>query len=356
MTTRSFLVSLLPVRPGARLAAVALATALSLSTGACTSTTDGTPSVGPGPEKAPLPVGSPTTDPTCPAVTTDTASVAVTTFRSTAADDPDGCVPPERLVAWRCRPGNDPVISTGFGTSRERRYLGGRFAVPLRILPGDARSLGVAREAEVFRFPEDPSFLYVRDDNGLVRWLALPDPGTLAEQPEALLIGDSILDGARYDVQDELSGWTTTIEAEIGRSSSSGVALAQAREFFPPTVAVVELGTNDADPSLFADNARSILDALDAAPVVAWVTVHSPLEGVPEINTQIRRSVAVSPNAVLVDWSRGAPEDAFQTDGVHLLPDRTHEFADLLVPRIRAWYAATTGRGATACGSEIAAG
>ena len=59
------------------------------------------------------------------------------------------------------------------------------------------------------------------------------------------MIGDSILDGGRDAVEAGLADWSLTLDAEVGRSSSSGVALAQEAAEQDADAVVMELGTND---------------------------------------------------------------------------------------------------------------
>ena len=66
------------------------------------------------------------------------------------------------------------------------------------------------------------------------------------------VVGDSILDGGRDEVEAALADWALTLDAEVGRSSSSGVELARAAVEQDANAVVIELGTNDASAACSA--------------------------------------------------------------------------------------------------------
>jgi lysophospholipase L1-like esterase len=264
----------------------------------------------------------------------------------TFADRAGGCLPAERLLGIRCSDLPQQLVR-GYGTPRERRYLGGRFAVPIEALPAGASRLGRADGQEVFEAPGDPSWLFARDDEGTARWLLLPRDAVV--QPPALaVIGDSIADGARDAIAEQLLGWTVTVDAEIGRGSGGGVAVAAPVATATPDVVVVELGTNDQDPESFRANAQAILDALRAVSLVLWQTIRGP-DTAAEVNTEIRDLVGRYPNAALADWHASVDPEVLDADGVHPLPGHESEMAELLGPLLWKWYAAARATGGSGC-------
>lgn len=287
----------------------------------------------------------------CPQITRDDPGTSVGTFREPGG----GCLARSSLLAYRCAPARDPVLVRSAGSDDPRRFLGGGYAVPVHRLPEEARELGHAPGARVYTVPHEPAHLYVDEQGSLSRWLALPAAQQLPSEPSAFLIGDSILLGSQPYVEAQLEGWQTTVDAEDGRSSLSGVAIAEARAAVPPspTVVVVELGTNDADPVSFGANARQILASFPRARLLVWVNVHSPAEPVPEVNAQIRAAVAPISRASVADWLAEAPPNAFSSDEVHLAAGREEVFANFLTPLLQGWRAAVTGRGATECAATI---
>jgi hypothetical protein len=259
------------------------------------------------------------------------------------------CVPTDRLLLYGCDPAIPPLILRGLGDpSQVRRYAGGRYAVRVDKLPAGANPLGSADGLQVLTVPGDPHIVLARHDDTIERWLPLPREirGT---QPSALFIGDSITLGAEPWIIGALPGWATSFDAVIGRSSSSGPSIALTGVASSPDVVVVELGTNDADPTVFGENLRETLDALDGVPLVVWQTVHSPSEVTSDLNIAIRQEVAEHANAVVADWDAFASDDVLGSDGVHPLPGHEDEMAKLIGPFLVHWLAAVGQTAATAC-------
>ena len=264
----------------------------------------------------------------------------------------DGCTEVAAVLS-RCARRFDPVLT--FLGSRGRRYLGGRFAMPIRSLPSDAAFLGGAGDLEVYRQPGLDGRVFVADTGGLSRWLELPGPVRVTPASVSVL-GDSIALGAEPAIVEALPEWSTTIDAEIGRGSEAGVPIAAAiaASGADPSVVVVELGTNDEDLATFATSARGILRSFEDEPLVLWVAPHAPTDVTAEVRSAIDRLVASTPNGVVADWSAAVPPDALAEDGVHLLPDRADVFAEFLARDLRAWRMAVAGSGATSCAPEAA--
>jgi hypothetical protein len=166
-------------------------------------------------------------------------------------------------------------------------------------------------------------------------------PGTA---PSVVVIGDSIAAGADPWLKASLPGWIVTVDAEIGRASASGVAIAGAvAEASPaPNVVVVELGTNDADPAAFRTNADAILASLEDVGLVIWQTTHGPMAHVPAVNAQIRRVVRRYPNTTLADWNAFVPVEDLSSDGVHPLGDHEDDMAKLVAPLLQTWVASAS--------------
>jgi hypothetical protein len=309
-----------------RVAAIAVVLVSCQPTGVRAPSPAPTASTGPVPEGCPIP---------------PTGDVLVGGFRTA-----DGrCVPPGRMVAVRCDTDATPLVARGLGRRRRLVYLGGRFAVPVRKMPEGSVPMGVNAVERVYGIDGQ---LYVDASGTISRWLALPLDGAVSGGPDATMIGDSILDGARTLLPDALPRWMIVLDAKIGRDSSAGYPLVVSAPASDPEVVVIELGTNDEDPSAFATNAEAMLSALPEVPLVLWVVPHGPGSLVPTLGRAVREAVAEHPNAATADWDTFVPDDAL-ADGVHLLPERQGLFPEFLAPYLNEWLAAARGRGPAGC-------
>jgi hypothetical protein len=204
--------------------------------------------------------------------------------------------------------------------------------------------------------PPDPEpLVFVREGGVTQRWLRLEGRRGLQEPPILWIIGDSIMDGGREDVETALSDWSLTIDAEVGRSSSTGVELAQAAVEQGADAVVVELGTNDTSADVFHGHLVETLDILRGVPFVIWQTARGPEEdsSIPEVTAVIRDVVPTYPNVAIADWAAFVPDEAVQTDGIH--PDEGFQQleAELLTPLLTEWRDALSREGATSCGRAV---
>lgn len=286
----------------------------------------------------------------CAGVAVDDPVVVVETLTGVA-----GCVPPTQALIYRCEPIADPVLELD-PAGDARRFLGGAHAVAIPGPPEGARAIGVSTLGRVFDLPDDPRFAYVVAGDRTERWLALPDRAQVGTTPTASLVGDSIMEGAQTELIDGLTGWQTSVDAVIGRSSSGGIAPVESWTPPPPDVVVVELGVNDQGLDAFVANAQRTLEVAAAADMVVWVTPHGPDAVTAEIDRAIPELVGALPNGQVADWNAAVPLDALSSDGVHLDTGSTHLFADFLLPILREWLDAVRGTGATRCADDVSAG
>jgi hypothetical protein len=263
------------------------------------------------------------------------------------------CVPAGDAVVYRCDPASDPVAVLDLEGQRTR-YLGGAYAVPLAELPADAVRLGVSSAGRIYEVPTVPPTLVVEDEDGFARWLTLPEPAFVGRSPSAMVIGDSIADGASSTISELLPGWDLTMDAEIGRASYQGAAAAEA--LIPlPDVVVVELGVNDTSVDAFTANAERATDAVRDADLVVWVTAHGPEPVTDQVNDAIVATMGALPNGAVADWDRAVPPEALSSDGVHLLDGSGAVFAEFLTSTMEVWRQAAEGHGPDRCGGSIAA-
>jgi hypothetical protein len=338
---------------------------------------------GTGPQVPPL--DPPSVDPTPSDSACDTAEVGGAT--AVRFEVNGSCARSDDMVLYRCAPADVPVlrISSAKGPAI---FLGGPFAVPVRTLPAQVRFAGTGDGTEVLiadPLPPSPSptpesessspfptltpsssvgvepvvepepLVYVRQEGRTERWLRLEGRRALHDPPVAWIIGDSILDGGRDEVEAALADWDLTLDAEVGRSSSSGVELARTAIEQDANAVVVELGTNDASAEVFRAHLVETLDILAGVPLVIWQTARGPEEdlSIAEVNAAIRDVVPTYPNVAIADWSAFVPDEAVQTDGIH--PDEGFQGleAELLVPMLSEWRGALQRDGATTCGRAV---
>ena len=272
----------------------------------------------------------------------------VVAIETITAED-GSCVSPSTLALYRCDPSQQPVAVADIGGD-PRRFLGGTYAVRVDALPTDARIVGVTGAGRVSTTPDDRE-LYVEAGGQIERWLALPSNGSVSS-PTAFMIGDSILDGGQDAVVSELPGWNITVDALVGRSSSGGIAPAESM-LKTPSVAVVELGVNDVSPTSFAANAQRIIQAIQGADLVVWVTAHGPLPATDEIDRTIFADMGALRNGAVLDWDRLVPPDLLSSDGVHPTTGQEGLLARFLDPFLSTWREAVAGRGPTSCQGDV---
>jgi hypothetical protein len=260
------------------------------------------------------------------------------------------CVEPDEAMIVRCDPALDPIAILDAGTDDERLFVGGAYAVPVDELPGRTSAIGFGTTGRYYRSSEDARLLFAQSGAEIERWLALPRQRLVAEPPTALLVGDSILDGSSTQLTDALSGWSLTIDAAVGRSSSGGISVVEGA-LTTPDVAVLELGTNDHDAAIFRANADRILaaPAVAEADLIVWLTARNPNEATPAVNDEILSAMSLLPNGTVADWDRAVPADALNGDGVHLAAGNEAVFSDFLAPVLEAWRDAVHHRGPAAC-------
>jgi hypothetical protein len=288
--------------------------------------------------------------PSCDSLRVAEPIVAVERFRTAT-----GCTSAVRAVAYRCAPDLDPMITLDVGSS-PTRYLGGRFAVPVPAVPEGAVELGAIAAGRVWILPSTPqSTLFVEDTTGVERWLPLPARGGIQAPPAAMVIGDSLLDGAQEELVAAMPSWTLAIDAEVGRSTSGAALVAESLLEPMPEVVVVEVAVNDHDPVAVRANLDRVVTATDHPQLLLWLTGHGPDAETDDVNRAIVAGMGEVARGAVLDWDRLVPEDALDFDGVHLLGDRQGEMADVIAIWLRAWHDAATGEGATGCEGVVRA-
>jgi hypothetical protein len=116
---------------------------------------------------------------------------------------------------------------------------------------------------------------------------------------------------------------------------------------------VVEIAVNDHDPLAVASNLQRVVAAVGDPLLLLWLTGHGPDPDTDRVNQAIVDGLAGVDYGTVADWDALAPADALDSGGVHLLPDRQGELADVVAERLAAWRAAITGVGATGCAGAV---
>lgn len=169
--------------------------------------------------------------------------------------------------------------------------------------------------------------------------VALPAAGDDTEPGRRLVVvGDSIILGARSDVVDALAHWDLAFDAEVGRSTAQGLDVLRGLDAGRADVVVVELGANDAgSAALFATRMRAVLDELADVPQVIWLTVPEIEPYYVESNALLRAEAETRPGLTVAEW--GAVSEATPgatADGLHLRAPGREAITDLVVFHVEA--------------------
>ena len=186
---------------------------------------------------------------------------------------------------------------------------------------------------------------------------APPPPGV---DPRIVVVGDSVILGARDAVIGRLAGWQVTFEASVSLSTAGAVSVIDRHRSALGAITVVALGNNDgADPALLAARVDAVMGALPGAPVVVWVNLRTFRDWVQTANTVLAEAAARWPNLEIADWSEiSSPRpDLVAGDGIHLGAAGAAAMAELVGAHVDAAAArlAAPPPTSTTTGPEVAA-
>lgn len=137
-----------------------------------------------------------------------------------------------------------------------------------------------------------------------------------------LVIGDSVILGARERIPGACADCEVVVDAAESRSTATSVAAAAAHEG-PFDVIVALLGHNDAvNEEASQGGFDELFDQFALAPRIIVLTLHEVRPGYAELNAFLRESAERRPNVTVVDWNatvEGWP-DATGPDDLHLTP------------------------------------
>jgi hypothetical protein len=165
--------------------------------------------------------------------------------------------------------------------------------------------------------------------------------------PRVLVIGDSLLNNARTQVESELraDGWDPTVASFPG----SNILIWQERlqplaERTRPNVAVVELGTNDCFygrcPDLGPLIDRIVDDLAETADAILWLDVQAEtphLVPADSVNAQLRLAAARHPDVRMVEFGELFDQhpEWHIADRLHLNEAGQQALADLITTELR---------------------
>lgn len=202
---------------------------------------------------------------------------------------------------------------------------------------------------------------------------SLPPPLPTASSPiktpgtnKLIVVGDSVILGAKTTVPTELTGWDVAFDAQESRFINNGLnvfkahkgdadklrglARADLEQAYkdagkePPKpdpepaltdvlgrVAVIHLCTNYQAGGGFETYINSYMTYLKEFERVVWVTCVEWSPGQTEANTAIRAAVAKYPTIVVADWATYAITPGYTyDDGIHLRPPGQDELAKVV--------------------------
>lgn len=136
---------------------------------------------------------------------------------------------------------------------------------------------------------------------------AIPAAGGTAGAPSALVVGDSLAEGTRPYLSQQLPGWRVRYVVGIGLRTADGVERVRALGSALPRYVVLSLGTND-DPRnvpSFRAAVRAVLRAAGSRRCVVWPNIaRPPAAGTTYagFNGALAAEARSRPNLRVVDW------------------------------------------------------
>lgn len=152
-----------------------------------------------------------------------------------------------------------------------------------------------------------------------------PPPGGRAH-----MIGDSVMLGAKAQLESIGGGWQVSVDAKVSRQFEHGIALIQAAASSGVERIVVHLGTNGVINDGQFDRAMA---ASEGVPKVVFVTIQLPPSYSYEAsNNDVLRRGAARWNAAIADWNAlsNANPEYVARDGYHMTASGARAYAQLV--------------------------
>lgn len=156
-----------------------------------------------------------------------------------------------------------------------------------------------------------------------------PPPTPAYSSPAVLAIGDSVMLGAKQELETTIGG--VLVDAVVSRQFAHAIQVVEAYKaigMLPPVV-VVHLGTNG---RWVGPEFDTLMQAIEPSRRVIFLTARMPKEWEGEVNQKLADGVSRHPNANLVDWRQfsGCHADWFANDGFHLTDVGAQNYANFV--------------------------
>lgn len=148
------------------------------------------------------------------------------------------------------------------------------------------------------------------------------------------ILGDSVILGTQYVINQELAGWQVTLDAKVSRRMDQGLDVVAAKGGNLGRVVVVHLCTNwyGGDYGAVADRLISMLRGADR---IVWATCVPWVGQINQANDAIKELPTRHPNLAVVDWAAVAGTPGYTAgDGLHLQGQGQYALADLVAEAI----------------------
>lgn len=148
------------------------------------------------------------------------------------------------------------------------------------------------------------------------------------------ILGDSVILGTQYVINQQLAGWKVTLDAKVSRRMDQGLDVVASKGGNLGRVVVVHLCTNwyGGDYGAVADTLISMLRGADR---IVWSTCVPWVGQINQANDAIKELPSRHPNLAVVDWAAIAGTPGYTAgDGLHLQGQGQYALADLLATAI----------------------
>lgn len=148
------------------------------------------------------------------------------------------------------------------------------------------------------------------------------------------ILGDSIILGTQYVIDETLAGWQVTLDAKVNRRMDQGLDLVRSKGGNLGRVVVVHLCTNWYGGD-YGAAAETLIASLQGADRIVWSTCVPWVGAINAANDAIRELPARHPNLAVVDWAAIAGTPGYTAgDGLHLQGQGQYALAGLLAEAI----------------------